>query len=203
MEKIKDFLKDAFVVVFMVVVPIIVIVTSNVKSNLENSTVYDCDYHALDFLRTTIEVKDSEGNDYATIQSEHVKVLVVDPLVMRNTQNEVIGEAGDKYDFIEQDSHAISIKDEFYIQMSGDFKVFGDLYYLYDANGEKIGEADFNNWGTNGVIKDTTGKTIAEYNSGWLRKDYTVTISNDTDIDTDAILLVFASYASDYAYDND
>ena len=203
MEKIKDLLKDAFVVVFMVVTPIIVIVTSNVKSNLENSTVYECDYHSLDFFNTTIDIKDSDGNKYATIQSKHSKLLMVDPLIMKNNQNEIVGDAGDKYDFIDQDSHPISIGGKIYLQMSGDIKVWGENYNLYDSKGKWIGEADFNFWGTNGVIRDTTGKTIAEYNSGWLRKDYTVTISNDTNIDTGAILLVFASYASDYAFDNE
>lgn len=197
----KDYLKEIFAGIVILAVLIAVVITSNVKSNLEDATSYDCNYHSINIFRTVIDIK-SQDKDYATIEGEHVKVFVLDPLVMKK-DDEVVGKAGDKYDFITQDSHAISLNDNLYLQMSGDIKVFGEQYNIYDSNGKYIGKADFNAFGTNGTFEDKNGNVIAEYNSGLFRKDYTVTIKNDTNINEDAILLMFASYASDFAFDND
>ena len=86
--------------------------------------------------------------------------------------------------------------------MTGNFKLLGEEYTIYDIDKNCIGKASFNIFGTNGVLTDKDGNIIAEYNSGWLRKDYDVTIKNEAELDSDAILLVFASYASDFDFDN-
>ena len=178
---------------------IIIAITSNMKSNMKNSIVYTCDYHALNLFRTEIDVKDDDGKTYSNIKGNYVKIGS-DPLVMTSTSGESIGTAGDEYHLISQDSHSI-ITDRQSIEMVGKVKIFGEEYYLYDTEGKEIGTAVFNFWGTNEKITDEKGNIIAEYNSGWLRKDYTITISKDSNINNDAIILIFASYASDFHYD--
>ena len=141
------------------------------------------------------------ATDLQTIEGKIAKI-VTDPLAMKDKEGNTIGKAGDEYHLVSQDSHSISLKEGAYIEMTGNFKILGEEYTIYDSQQNFIGKAKFNLFGTNGILTDKDGNIIAEYNSGWLRKDYDVTIKNEAELDSDAILLVFASYASDFDFDN-
>ncbi len=182
----------------IIVIAIIVIYTSNVKSALENATTYACDYRCLSLFKTSIEVK-MDKQEYATIEGKSVK-FVQDPLILKK-DSDTVGKADDEYHFINQDSHSITVGDET-IEVVGEFELLGERYSLYNSKGESIGTVRTNLWGTKGIISDNNGSIVAEYNSGWLRKDYSVTVSNDSKISDDTILLIFASYVSDYSFDN-
>ena len=203
MKKFKNFekIEITFIGGILIAMLSICILTSAFnKSNLQNATTYSCDYHTLNIFKTVIDINKGDKN-YATIEGKIAKI-VTDPLTMKDKEGNTIGKAGDEYHLVSQDSHSISLKEGAYIEMTGNFKLLGEEYTIYDSEENLIGKASFNLFGTNGVLTDKDGNIIAEYNSGWLRKDYDVTIKNEAKIDSDAILLVFASYASDFDFDN-
>lgn len=184
--------------VAIIVMTGIVIYTSNMKSTLENATTYCCDYRSMNFLKTSIEIK-KDDQKYATVKGKNIKFFE-DPLEIKK-DSVTVGEADDKFHLISQDSHSITVGDEV-IEVVGKIELFGEEYSLYNSKGESIGTVKVNIWGTNGKFSDNNGNVIAEYNSGWLRKDYSVTISKDSNISDDTILLIFASYTSDYDFDH-
>lgn len=198
-EKNWKMIEGAIIIIILASMLIVVAYTSNIKSSMDNATIYSCNYHTLNFFRTVIDITKND-NDYATISGKIAKI-VEDPLTMTDYNDVYVGKAGDEFHFVSQDSHSIIIGEETYIEMTGEFKVLGEEYTIYDSNQKVIGKVTFNLFGTKGVFSDNDGNIIAEYNSGWLRKDYTVTISNNFKINNDAILLIFASYASDFNFD--
>ena len=113
----------------------------------------------------------------------------------------IIAQASDNYNLINQDDHAIVVNGEYQFTMSGGFKVWGEKYTLKDFNNNEIAHANFNVFNTEGTLIDNDGNLIAKYESNYFRRDYTVTIF-DTNLNHNALLLVFASYYSDFAADN-
>ena len=200
MKKLKNFEITFIGGILIAMLSICILTSAFNKSNLQNATTYSCDYHTLNIFKTVIDINKGDKN-YATIEGKIAKI-VTDPLTMKDKEGNTIGKAGDEYHLVSQDSHSISLKEGAYIEMTGNFKLLGEEYTIYSKEKKYIGKASFNIFGTNGVLTDKDGNIIAEYNSGWLRKDYDVTIKNEAELDSDAILLVFASYASDFDFDN-
>jgi len=161
---------------------------------------YNCNYRMLS-LTTKIETVD-EAKNPVTINGDSIFFKTIeDPLVMTSESGIVIAEAGDDYNFVTQNDHVILINDEPVYIMTGKFKLFGDTYVITNINGANIGTIEFNLFGTNGKLYDTSGAVIAQYNSAFLRKDYIVSIFEDNTLDIIAIQMMFASYASDRSGD--
>lgn len=170
---------------------------SKEKSNNASSRIYYCDYHTVSF-RTKISY--TKDNDNYEITGNLITFLT-DPLELSKNGN-VIGVATDSYNIIDQDDHAIIINGEFEIDVAGNFKLLGNSYDLYDSNGNKVGSAEFNTLCTYGSIIDTDGIIVAEYNKNIFINDYTVTIYKNTMCSDEAILMIIASYVSDYHADD-
>lgn len=113
-----------------------------------------------------------------------------------------MGYAGDSYKLIEQDSHSIWLNGKYMYEMVGNFQIFGDSYEIYDKNKKLIATAEFNMTNTSGTIHDVDNNLIAEYKSGLLSKDYTVKIYKNCIMEEDAMLLICASFFSDFDADS-
>ena len=73
---------------------------------------------------------------------------------------------------------------------------------MKSAEGNIVGTVEFNISNTGGSIKDVNGNLIATYSSALFMNDYTVTIY-DNDVCSDmSILMIVASYVSDYKADS-
>lgn len=183
---------------------IAVIVASCNKTNIDNTFVnndsgriYYCDYHTISFRTKITYTKD---NDNYEITGNFITFLT-DPLKL-SKNGTVIGRADDSYNIITQDDHAIIINDKFEIDVAGNFEIFGNSYELYDADGNKVGSASFNTFCTDGSIKDIDGNIVAKYRKDIMLNDYNVTIYDNTLCSDEAILMIIASYVSDYHADD-
>lgn len=167
------------------------------ESNAETSRVYECDYKSLNINTKITTILDGEeisivGNIFR---------LLTDPLTVKDSDGNVLGYAGDAYGIISQDDHGIYIGEEFDVNMCGDVDLFGESYNLKDSNGNITAYIEFNMSNTSGNIIDTEGNLVATYSSLPFMNDYTVTIY-DNDICSDmSILMIVASYISDYMAD--
>lgn len=194
------------VVIFSIVLilSISIILASCGQSNLpaapENvaSRTYDCDYHSLAFKTKISFTKDSAEYE---ISGNFLRFLT-DPLTLYKN-GEVIGSADDSYHVVNQDDHSIVINGNFEIAVVGNFEVFGNSYELYKDDEVKAGSASFNTLCTSGSITDTNGNLVAVYEKNPLLNDYTVTIYDNEMCSDEAILMIVASYVSDYHADND
>ena len=159
---------------------------------------YECDYHTLSWKTHISFEMDGEQYDITV----DLFRIVTDPLTLKNSKGEVVGTADDSYHLINQDDHCIIIDGQFEVAITGNFEVFGESYELYDENQNKVGHTEFSELGTSGGIIDANGNTIAVYSKNIMFNDYTVTIY-DNDVCSDkAILMIVASYVSDYQADN-
>lgn len=160
---------------------------------------YECDYHTLSFHTHISFYMDGEKYD---ITGDFIR-FITDPLVLKDSEGNVVGSADDSYHIVNQDDHCIVIDGNFEIVVAGNFQVFGESYELYDKDGNKVGHTDFDTFGLTGSIIDAKGNTVATYSRIPGFNDYSVTIY-DNDICSDkAILMIIASYVSDYHADND
>lgn len=168
----------------------------------ESGRIYECDYKTMDkFFSYKTKVSTVLDGKEITI-SGNAFALVTDPLTVTDPEGNVLGYAGDAYGYIEQDDHGIYVGDSFDINMCGEFAWPGNSYTLKNAEGEVVANAKFNAVNTKGSITDANGNVIAKYYSGIGRNDYTVTIQ-DNEICSDlSILMIMASYVSDYQADN-
>lgn len=173
---------------------------SNVTTISENSTlrIYNCDYHSLSFKTKISFTKDN--NEYE-ISGNFLRFLT-DPLTLYKN-GEAIGSADDSYHVVNQDDHSIVINGNFEIAVVGNFEVFGNSYELYKDDDVKAGSASFNTFCTSGSITDTNGNLVAVYKKNLVVNDYTVTIYDNDMCSDEAILMIIASYVSDYHADND
>ena len=161
------------------------------------SRVYECDYKSLSFNTKITTVLDGEEISI----TGNIFTLLTDPLTVKDSDSNVLGYAGDAYGIISQDDHGIYIGEEFDINMCGNFDFFGNSYELKDIEGNVIANAKFNGSNTSGSIVDINGNIVAKYSSSLITNDYTVTIY-DNDICSDmSILMIMASYVSDYMTD--
>lgn len=163
-----------------------------------NKRTYDCDYHTLSFktkITTTI------NNEEVSITGD-LFTFFTDPLQMTNSQGKVIATADDSYHLISQDDHNIVVNGKFEICVAGNVDLLGETYDLYNSNKQKVGYAKFGAMNCSGAIYDNNDKMIAKFSSPIIFNDYTVTIVDNNICSDTAILLIMASYVSDYQADN-
>jgi hypothetical protein len=171
--------------------------TTEVSVKNETGRIYRCDYKSLN-INTKITTT-FNGEEISI--SGNVFTLLTDPLTVRDSKGNIIGYAGDVYGFISQDDHGIYIGDEFDINMCGNIDMFGESYKLKNSEGIVVATAEFNMYNTSGNIKDTEGNLIAKYSSSYFMNDYTVTIYDNNICSDLSILMIVASYVSDYMAD--
>ena len=171
---------------------------TNTETTTETSRVYECDYKSLNIntkITTTLD-----GEEISIVGN--IFRLLTDPLTVKDSKGNVLGYAGDAYGIISQDDHGIYIGDSFDVNMCGNVDLLGESYKLKDSEGNVVGTAEFNMSNTGGNIKDVNGNLIAKYSSALFMNDYTVTIY-DNDVCSDmSILMIVASYVSDYKADS-
>ena len=167
--------------------------------SIDNYVQYDCDVKN---LRLSTDIKISSNNQKVASVTGNIFRIVEDPLTMSDTEGNKMAYAGDDYHFIAQDSHAIIVGDTVTAEMVGLWDLFGETYDIYNTDGEKIARAEFNYLNTAGEIYDADGTLIATYGSFVFFNDFTVKISNDSEIDPTTLLMIFCSYYSDQSYDN-
>lgn len=159
---------------------------------------YECDYYTFS-LNTHITFEE-DGEEYSI--SGKIFTFLTDPLKLKNENGDVIGYADDSYNFITQDDHSIVVNGKFEVAVKGEFEFIGEEYTLLNEKGEIVGRADFNGWCTSGAVYNKNDEVIAVYSKSPLMNDYTVTIY-DNDLCSDkAILMIIASYVSDYHADS-
>lgn len=190
-------------IIFLILMILIVIFVSscgysnNVNASIKSSErIYECDYHTW-ALNTHISFKyNSEEYDI----TGHFITFLTDPLTLKKGGAK-IGYADDSYHIIGQDDHCIFINDMFEVAVNGNFEWLGNSYDLYNQAGQKIGYAEFSEWCTSGAIYDALGNQVVYYSKSLMLNDYTVKIY-DNDICSDlAMLMIVASYVSDYHAD--
>lgn len=185
------------VIGLLIVVYVVNHVSYTTPENIVNSArTYECDYKSLS-LHTKITFRKGEA-EYAV--EGKLFTFVTDPLTL-SRNDEIIGKADDSYNFLNQDDHAITINGKFEIAIHGNFNVFGNSYDLYNSNSQKVGYAEFNDMCTSGAIYNANGEAIAIYSKSLLFNDYTVTIYDNNIASDEALLMIVASYVSDYHYD--
>lgn len=167
--------------------------------SIDNYVQYDCDVKN---LRLSTDIQISSNNQKVGSVTGNIFRIVEDPLTMSDTEGNKMAYAGDDYHFIAQDSHAIIVGDTVTAEMVGLWDLFGETYDIYNTDGEKIARAEFNYLNTAGEIYDADGTLIATYGSFVFFNDFTVKISNDSEIDPTTLLMIFCSYYSDQSYDN-
>jgi hypothetical protein len=166
--------------------------------NADTARVYEHNYHTFS-INTEIDT---------TIDGENVKIsgnlltFATDPLTM-TCNDTIIAKADDTYKVIGQDDHAITVNGDFDIAIHGNFDLIGTSYDLHDANGNKVGYADFNATCTSGAVYDNSDNVIAKYSKYIGFNDYSVTIYDNDVCSDEAMLMIIASYVSDYHADND
>lgn len=150
-------------------------------------------------LSTTIWIN-KEGVFLAIVEGNVFKVIT-DPLVMYDLNKERIARADDSYHFVAQDSHAIYVNNHLSIEMEGKVDFIGNTYEIYNENQEKIATAKFNLFNTRGIVVDNNDDLIADYRSNIMYNDFDVRISENSNIEEKALLMLFSSYYSDYKMD--
>lgn len=170
---------------------------SNTPVN-DNGRIYKCDYKTLNINTKITTTFNGEEISIAG----NVFTFITDPLTVKDSKGNILGYAGDVYGFISQDDHGIYIGDKFDINMCGNVDLFGESYKLKNSDGIIVATAEFNMTNTHGTIKDLNNNLIAEYSSSYFMNDYTVTIYDNNICSDLAILMIVASYVSDYRADN-
>ena len=203
MEKMFGTKNIALILVFSLVILYLIFcgssdtnkTTTDISS--KNGRTYECDYKSLS-LNTEIS---TTVDDKEVVIFGNIFTFLTDPLTAKDEEGNVIGYAGDAYGIIEQDDHGIYIDGQFDINMCGNFDFLGNSYQLKDKEGNVVATAEFNEFNTSGTIKDANQNLVAEYSSSYFANDYTVTIY-DNDVCSDlSILMIVASYVSDYMAD--
>lgn len=166
---------------------------------LKNYSEYECDVKN---FRFSTEIIIREDDKKIAKVKGNIFRIVEDPLTMRDMAGNRIAFAGDDYHFVAQDSHVIIAEGKVAAEMVGRFKIFGDKYDIYDAAGKKLATVNFNWSDTYGEMRDAEGRLIAEYSSFICFNDFDVRISPDCRLDENIVLMIFASYYSDQAFDS-
>ena len=164
----------------------------------DTSRIYQCDYKTLNLNTKITTIFNGEE---ISITGDIFRILT-DPLTVKDSNGNILGYAGDVYGIISQDDHGIYIEEKFDINMCGNVDLFGESYRLKDSNGNIVATAEFNMSSTKGSIKDINGNMIATYSSSYFMNDYTVVIYDNTICSDLSILMIVASYVSDYMADH-
>lgn len=167
--------------------------------SIENYLQYDCDVKN---FRLSTDIHISSNDQKIGKVSGNIFRFIEDPLTMTDSDRNKLAYAGDDYHLIAQDSHAIVVGDTVTVEMVGLTRLLGNAYDIYNVEGNKIAHANFNSLNTGGELYDAEGKLIATYSSFVFFNDFTIKISEDCEIDTTTILMIFCSYYSDQSYDN-
>ena len=117
-------------------------------TKLDTDKVYECDFKSLS-LNTKI-VTEFNGSE-VTIKGDILK-FVEDPLEMLDKDNKVLAYAGDDFNFINQDDHAIYVNDKVACIVGGDFGMLTNHYTIYDTEYKELASADFDAFDTYGSI---------------------------------------------------
>lgn len=168
------------------------------STTTETGRIYECDYKSLNIntkITTTLD-----GEEISIVGN--IFRLLTDPLTVKDSKGNVLGYAGDAYGIISQDDHGIYIGDSFDVNMCGNVDLWGESYKLKDSEGNVVGIVEFNMSNTGGSIKDANGNLIAKYSSALFMNDYTVTIYDNNVCSDMSILMIVASYVSDYKADS-
>ena len=169
-----------------------------IKDSIKSSErVYECDYKTVSLNTSISYLKDDATY---TVKGD-IFHLLTDPLTLYK-DDKVIGEASDAYHIIGQDDHAIIINGKFEIDVVGNIELLGENYDLYNQDGIKVGYADFNSFGTSGAIYNIHDEVIATFSKFVLFNDYTIKIYDNNLCSDNALLMIFASYMSDYKADH-
>ena len=180
-------------IVAVVIVVLILTLASGRKSDIGEATNYRCDVNVISF-NTDIEVLKDDELEYTI--SGNIFRLVTDPLTLYSKDGEELAYASDQFHVISQDSHVIIWNNDV-IEMAGKFKAIGNAYDIY-VNDKYVGNAEFNCINTKGNIKDKDGNLITDYTSNFIMQDYDVRIKENDIMDDKEILMLFASYYSDF-----
>lgn len=183
------------------------VTTSIIKTgfNVDNpASTYNCDVKWILRLKTTIEVEgdaingEVKGNfAYGLFKKVH------DPLEFHDASGNLIAKASDVYHFISQDDHCIvDSEDNVMAVMEGQFQLLGEKYKIYDAEKNYIGYLQVGMTSTYGGLYDVNGKLMATYKSHFLFKDFELTIDEEAPLSDEAIIMLFASYYSDFDADS-
>ena len=170
---------------------------ANTEINTKTGRVYKCDYKSLNMNTKITTILNGEE----IIIAGNIFRLLTDPLTVKDSKGNVLGYAGDVYGFISQDDHGIYIGEEFDVNMCGNIDLFGESYELKNSDGETVATVEFNMSNTGGSIRDTKGNLIAAYSSSYFMNDYTVMIYDNNICSDMSILMIVASYVSDYMAD--
>lgn len=167
---------------------------SVVAEQTVNETTYDCDYKTLSPFKTRITTEVDGETVEITGNLIH---LFTDPLTMKDSNGNIIGDASDKYCLFTNDDHVISLDGKVEAVMTGDFNIVGKSYQIYNASGEQIGAFKRSLLGYSGTITDMNGNLIAKYGKYPFMNDYSVTVYKNDKLSDKAILLITASFVSD------
>ena len=152
-------------------------------------------------LNTTIDVyKDNE--QIGTVKGKVVR-FVTDPLTYYNIHGNKIAYADDTYHVIKQDSHLIVCDGVVTAEMAGKYSFLGNAYDIYDAKGTRIADAYFDAFNLKGRLTNAEGIDVASYSANIITKDFDVYVSPENTIDEDTLIMIFCSYYSDQAADED
>lgn len=194
--------KRSKIIVCAMAVALVIVIIFNifyVKPFESEHSTYKCDVKNFR-IATTIQIN-KDGKKFGEVKG-NIFTIVTDPLTLYDTEETKIGYAGDAYHFISQDSHVIYINDTFSVEMVGLVDLLGESYKIYDNDKKLVAEVSFNMLNTSGEMYDAEGQLIADYQSKVFANDFEVRISDSCSLDPNAVLLIFASYYSDQAYDN-
>lgn len=167
------------------------------ETETEISRIYRCDYKSLS-INTKITTI-FNGEEISIVGN--IFTFLTDPLTVKDSKGNVLGYAGDAYGIISQDDHGIYIGEEFDVNMCGNVDLFGESYKLKDSEGNIIANVKFNYSNTTGSVRDIDGNLIATYSSAPFMNDYTVTVYDNNVCSDMSILMIVASYVSDYMAD--
>lgn len=194
------------IIFFIVSLLLTEVITSSIAKNnytLEGKTsTYTCDVKHFLRLKTRIRVYE-EGTQKGEITGNFAWGIFKqfhDPLEYRDIDGTLINESSDKYHFITQDDHTVvDNNQEIVAVMKGRFKIFGEMYDIYDRNGNCIGVLKVGFTDTSGGLYNAEGELVATYKSHLLFKDYQVEVGDKCEFEDDIVIMLFANYYSDHA----
>jgi hypothetical protein len=79
---------------------------------------------------------------------------------------------------------------------------YAERHYWNDGNAWYFDLKEIPDFSVHGMLYDADENIVAEYHSGILNYDYEVKIYEDCPLDDISVLMIFASYHSDYIYDS-
>lgn len=185
------------------IIAVILTAVCAVMSYAETPDTYKSQYNNdVKIVSLNLKVETSSDNAAYSIEGEILSKLE-DNLTMTDSEGQVVRKMIDDYNLISQNNHSIVDGENNVIYTcNGRIKVFADSYDVY-KDGKKVAYAEFNVFDTEGKLYNANGVKIAQYNSGYFRKDYTITVFESCEMEDEDVLMIFASYVSDKRADKD